>query len=124
MLLWIKIGILYGAPVVAVVLAIIYFVVLLLRVRRGGMTSRKAAARYPLTLLLAPATVVAVWGTAELASYLSVPSGRRYVWDAGAAWDILISLTPIAGYVAAPIAFLVVAFWITIALRNKDTRST
>jgi hypothetical protein len=119
MLLWIKIGILYGAPVVAVVLAMIYFVVLLLRVQRGGMTSRKAAVLYPLTLLLAPATVLVVWGTAELASFLSVPSGR-YVWDASAAWEVLVSLMPIAGYVAAPIALLIIAFWITLA--NTDVR--
>ena len=118
MLLWIKIGILYGAPVVAVVLAIVYFVVLLLRVRRGVITSRRAAARYPLTLLLAPATVFVVWATAELASYLSVPSGR-YVWNGSAAWEILLSLLPIAGYVAAPIVVLVVSFWLTLALSGN-----
>jgi hypothetical protein len=123
MLLWIKIGILYGAPVAAVVLAMVYFVVLWLRVRRGSLTTGQAAARYPLTLLLAPATVLVVWGTAEIASYLSVPSGR-YVWDAGTAWEVLVSLMPIAGYVAAPIALLIVAFWIALALRNKATRST
>jgi hypothetical protein len=121
MLLWIKIGVLYGAPVLAMVLAMLYFVVLLLRVRRGAVTPAKAAARYPLALLLAPATVLVVWGTAEIASYLSVASGR-YVWDAGAAWDVLVSLLPIAGYVAAPIALLVVAFWVTLALHTKGTR--
>ena len=121
MLLWIKIGVLYGAPVLAVVLAIVYFVVLLLRVRRGSITPARAAARYPLVLLLAPATVLVVWGTAEIASYLSVPSGR-YVWDAGAAWEVLVSLTPVAGYVVAPIALLVVAFWVTLALRARNAR--
>jgi hypothetical protein len=118
MLLWIKIGILYGAPVVAVLLAIVYFVVLLLRVRRGDITPARAAGRYPLVLLLAPATVLVVWSTAEIASYLSVPSGR-YVWNAGAAWEVLVSLMPIAGYVAAPITLLIAAFWATLALRNK-----
>jgi hypothetical protein len=122
MLLWIKIGVLYGAPVLAVVLAMLYFVVLLLRVRRGTVTPRRAATRYPLTLLLAPATVLVVWGTAEIASYLSVASGR-YVWGAGAAWEVLVSLLPIAGYVAAPIALLIAAFWATLALRNKRPRN-
>jgi hypothetical protein len=118
MLLWIKIGVLYGAPVLAVVLAMVYFVLLLVRVRRGTVTPKKAAALYPLALLLAPATVLVVWGTAEIAGYLSVPSGR-YVWDAGAAWEVLVSLLPIAGYVAAPIALLLVAFWVMLALRNR-----
>lgn len=122
MLLWIKIGVLYGAPVLAVALALVYFVMLLLRVRRGKVSPARAAALYPLALLLAPATVLVVWGTAEIASYLSVASGR-YVWDTGAAWDVLMSLLPIASYVAVPIALLIAAFWVTLALRNKRPRS-
>ena len=122
MLLWIKIGVLYGAPVLAVVLALVDFVVLLRRVRRGKVTPARAAALYPLALLLAPATALVVWGTAEIASYLSVASGR-YAWDSGAAWEVLVSLLPIAGYVAMPIALLIAAFWVTLALRNKRPRS-
>lgn len=119
MLLWIKIAVLYGAPVIAVLIAVVFFVVLLLRVRRGGMTRGKAAAVYPVVLLLPVATLLIVWGTAEVASYLAVPSGR-YVWDTHGALDVLVGLLPIAGYVAAPIALLVVAFWITLA--NTDAR--
>ena len=119
MLLWIKIAVLYGAPIVAVLLAVVFFAVLLMRVRRGAMTRGRAAAFYPLVLLLPAVTLVVVWGTAELASYLAVPSGR-YAWDAHAALDVLTGLLPIAGYVAAPIALLVVAFWV--ALANTDVR--
>jgi hypothetical protein len=119
MLLWIKIAVLYGAPIIAVLVAIVFLVVLLLRVRRGAITRGRAAAVYPVVLLLPVATLLIVWGTAEIASYLAVPSGR-YAWDASAALDVLVSLLPIAGYVAAPIALLVVALWIT--LWNTHTR--
>ena len=118
MLLWIKIAVLYGAPVVAVLLALVFFVVLLMRVRRGAMTRGRAAALYPLVLLLPAVTLVVVWGTAELASYLAVPSGR-YAWDAHAALDVLTGLLPIAGYVAAPIVVLILLFWATVGLFKR-----
>ncbi|MBI4195034.1 MAG: hypothetical protein HY526_08150 [Betaproteobacteria bacterium] len=114
MLLALKIGVFYGAPLVALVLAIAYFVVLLVRVRRGAIGRKKAAVRYSSTLLLAPATLIVVWGTAELTGYFAVPSGQ-YVWNASAAMDSLISLLPIAAYVGIPIAVLVLAFWSALA---------
>ena len=69
-------------------------------------------------LLLPAVTLVVVWGTAELASYLAVPSGR-YAWDANAALDVLTGLLPIAGYVAAPIVVLIILFWATVGLFKR-----
>lgn len=115
MWLGIKIAVLYGAPILAVVLAIAYFAVLLVRVRRGMISRGKAAALYSGTLLLPVAAVIVVWGTAELASYFTVGSDR-FVWDGSAAFEVLIGLLPIAAYVAAPIAVLVVSFWLALAV--------
>ena len=118
--LGIKIAVFYGAPVLAVVLAIAYFVVLLRRVRRGTLSRGKAAARYAATLLLPVAAVIVVWGTAELASYFSVGSDR-YVWDVRAALEVLIALLPIAAYAGAPIAVLVVLFWLMLTRSEIKT---
>lgn len=115
MWLGIKIAVLYGAPILAVVLAIAYFAALLVRVRRGTLSRGKAAALYSGTLLLPVAAVIVVWGTAELASYFTVASDR-FVWDGSAALQVLIGLLPIAAYAGAPIAVLVVLFWLTLAL--------
>lgn len=120
MWLGIKIAVFYGAPVLAVVLAIAYFPVLLRRVRRGTVSRGKAAARYATTLLLPVAAVIVVWGTAELASYFSVGSDR-YVWDVRAALDVLIGLLPIAAYAGAPVAVLVVLFWLMLSRSGSKT---
>lgn len=117
MLLWIKIAVLYGVPVLAVLLALVWFVALLKRVRSGTMTRGRAAGLYALTLLLPFVAVVIVWGTAEVASYLAVAS-RGYAWDPQAALEVLVSLLPIALYVGAPIVALAVAFWLTLAFRK------
>lgn len=114
MLLAIKIGVFYGAPIVAVVLALTYFAVLLVRVRRGAIERKKAAVRYSSTLLLPAVTVIVVWGTAEMTGYIAIPSGQ-YVWNASAAMDSLVSLLPIAAYVGIPIVVLVLAFWSAVA---------
>ena len=114
MWLAIKVGVFYGAPIVAVVLAIACFALLLVRVRRGAMSRGKAAALYPVTLLLPVAALIVVWGTAELAGYYAVPPGQ-YAWDGSAALQFLLSLLPLAAYVAIPIAVLVVLFWATLA---------
>jgi hypothetical protein len=98
-----RIGVLYGAPIVAVAAALAWFVLLWPR----------AAALYPLALLLAPTAVALIWGTAELASYLSVPAGG-FVWDAGEALALLRALLPVAAYVGIPVAALTVVFWITL----------
>jgi hypothetical protein len=58
-----------------------------------------------------------MWAVAELASYAAAGSDS-YTWDYDAALGVLRSLLPIAGYVAAPIALSVVAFW---ALLARDT---
>lgn len=111
----IKIAVFYGAPILAVVLAIAYFVLLLIRVRRGTVSRRKAAARYSITLLFPVAALIVIWGTAELASYFAVASDR-FVWDGGEALQLLVGLLPVAAYVGAPIAVLVITFWLTLAI--------
>ena len=110
-----KIGVFYGAPIVAVVSAVAYFVVLLLRVRRAALTRSKAALRYAWTLLFPLAVVVTVWGTAELAGYFAAASDG-FAWNPDASISFLLSLLPLAGYVGVPIAALNVAFWATLAL--------
>ena len=114
----IKVGVFYGAPVVALVLAIACIVLLLVRARRGTLSRGRAAALYPLTLLLPVAALIVVWGTAELASYFAVSSGR-YVWDGSAALQFLIGLLPLAAYVGIPIAALVVLFWAILAFSKQ-----
>jgi hypothetical protein len=118
MWLAIKIGVFYGAPIAAVGLAIAWFALLLVRVRRGTLSRGRAAALYPLTLLLPVAALIIVWGTAELAGYYAVPSGR-YAWDGSAALQFLLSLLPLAAYVLIPIAVLVVLFWAILGFSKK-----
>jgi hypothetical protein len=115
-----RIAVLYGAPVVAVAAAIAYLVALRLRVRRGALGRARAAALCPLALLLAPVAVAAIWATAELASYFSVPAGS-YAWDAAEALALLDALLPIAAYVGIAIAVLVVVFWITLAAWKRSS---
>ena len=121
MWLAIKIAVFYGAPILAVVLAIAYFAVILIRVRRGTINRRKAAALYSSTLLLPVAAVIVVWSTAELASYFAAGSDR-FVWDGSAALQLMIGLLPIAAYAGAPIAVLVVSFWLTLALWKSHSK--
>lgn len=110
MWLAVRIAVFYGAPALALALALAYFAVLVLRVRRGTLGRARAAALYPLALLLAPAALALIWATAELASYLSVPAGG-FAWDAGEALGLLYALLPIAAYVGIPVAVLTVVFW-------------
>lgn len=108
--MWIalRIGVLYAAPAVAVVLAFVYFVALWRRVRRGEVTRALAARRFAWMLLLPFVVVVVVWGMGEIASYFAV-GGDQYVFDAAASAQFLLSLTPLAGYVLGPIVVLLVA---------------
>jgi len=118
MLLWLRIGVLYGAPALALALAAWLFWLLWRRVRRGALGRARAAALYPLALLLAPAAVALIWATAELASYLSVPAGG-FAWDAGDALALLYALLPIAAYVGIPVAVLTVGFWVLLWAQGR-----
>lgn len=121
MLLAIKIAVFYGAPVIALVLAVVYFAVLWARVRRGVIDRKKAAVCYSGALLLPIAVLVVVWGTAELTGYFAIPSGQ-YAWDAGAAVDVLIGLLPLAVYVGIPVVVLVGLFWVLVGFRTPPSR--
>jgi len=110
--MWIalRVGVFYAVPVVAVAIAVAYFAVLMLRVRRGAIDGKKAAFRYASMLLLPIVVILMIWGAGELSSYLASPDDFR--WDTEASQSFLLSLLPIGVYVGAPIAALVVAFWL------------
>ena len=110
----IRIGVLYAAPAIAILAALVAFVVLLRRVRRGALHRTRAAWLYSTTLLLPVLVVIVIWGVGELASYFAVASDL-FAWDAQASLGFLLSLLPLGGYVAAPIALLVLVFWAIMA---------
>ena len=115
--MWItlKIGMFYGAPILAVVLALLWFVVLLLRVRRGQITRPRAALCYGWALVLPAFAVLLIWLTGEIAGYFS-SSVERFVWDPELSWQLLLGLLPIGLYVGAAILALQLLFWITVSL--------
>jgi len=114
----VRIGVLYGAPIIGVGAAILYFGVLLLRVRRGAIDAKKAPLRYASTLVLPLVVILIVWGAGEISSYLAAPGD--YHWDPESSRSFLLSLLPLGAYVGAPIAALVVAFWV--AMRSYRQR--
>lgn len=115
--MWItlKIGVFYGAPALAVVLALAWLAVLLLRVRRGQVTRPGAALRACWVLALPVAAVVLIWFTGEVAGYFS-STVEHFVWDPQRSFGLLRGLLPIGIYVGAAIAALLVLFWIVLAL--------
>jgi len=113
----IRIAVFYGAPIIAVGAAMLYFALLFLRVRRGAVDGRKAALRYMIVLLLPFAAVLVIWAAGELSSYLASP--EDFHWDAEASQAFLLSLLPLGAYVGAPIVALVAAFWATVALPRR-----
>ncbi len=115
--MWItlKIGMFYGAPILAVVLAMVWFVVLLLRVRRGQITRSRAVLCYGWALVLPVFAVLLIWLTGEIASYFS-SSVERFVWDPELSWQLLSGLLPLGFYVGAAILGLQLLFWIAVSL--------
>lgn len=115
--MWInlKIGMFYGAPILAVVLALVWFVMLLLRVRRGRITKPQAALRYGWALVLPLLAVLLIWLTGEIAGYFS-SSVEQFTWDAGLSWHLLLGLLPIGLYVGVVIVGLQVLLWIALSL--------
>ncbi len=113
--LTLKIGVFYGAPVLAVVLALAWFVGLLLRVRRGEMTRRRAALRFGWTLLLPVGAVLLIWLTGEITGHFS-STVQRFSWDPQIALDLLLGLLPLGLYVGAVILALQPLFWICLSL--------
>lgn len=111
----IKIGIFYGAPAFAVLLALTVFIVLLLRVRGGRLSRRQAALRSLWALLLPVPAVLLIWLTGEVAGYFSAPR-ERYVWDSDISLQLLRGLLPLGVYVAAAISGLQLLFWFALSL--------
>jgi hypothetical protein len=108
--MWIalRIGVLYAAPVIAVLGALAYFAVLWRRVRRGELPRARAVRKFAWMLLLPVDVVLVVWATGEVASYFAV-GGDQYAFDSAASAHFLWSLAPLAGYVFVPIAVLFAA---------------
>jgi hypothetical protein len=121
--MWIavRIGVLYAAPILAIVVAIAYFIVRFRRVRRGAIRREKAALHYASVLLLPIVVIAVVWGAGELSSYLGAP--QDYRWDAESSWSFLLSLLPLGLYVGVPIAALVIAFWLALKFSRPTRRS-
>jgi hypothetical protein len=119
MWIYLRIGVLYVAPALAVLIAAAAFVVLLRRVRRGVLSRAKAAWLYSTALLLPFAAIVVVWGVGELSSYFAA-GGGEFVWDPGVSLRFLAGLLPLAGYVGVPIALLVIAFWAMMATGGRE----
>lgn len=119
--LTLKIGVFYGAPVLAVVLALAWFAGLLLRVRRGEMTRRRAALRYGWTLLLPFGAVLLIWLTGEIAGYFS-STVQHFSWDPEISLGFLLGLLPLGLYVGAVILALQPLFWISLSLLRDGRR--
>ena len=122
--MWIavRIGVLYAAPIVAIVLAVAYFIVLFLRARRGAISREKAALRYTSVLLLPIIVIVIVWGAGEVSSYFASPQDYRWDWEASRLF--LQSLLPLGAYVGAPIAALVIGFWFAVKASTPSQPTT
>ncbi|HEY3177936.1 MAG TPA: hypothetical protein VGL25_03550 [Casimicrobiaceae bacterium] len=108
----IRIGVLYGAPILAIIGAVAYFIVMFLRVRRGAISRERAALRYSSVLLLPIVVVLVIWGAGEISSYLAAPDD--FHWNLESSRSFLLSLLPLAVYVGAPIVALVAAFWLVV----------
>jgi len=121
--MWIavRIGVLYAAPIVAIVMAIAYFIVLFRRARRGAISREKAALRYASVLLLPIVVVLVIWAAGEFSSYFAAPEDFR--WDAEASWSFLVSLLPLGLYVGIPTALLVIVFWLAVRF-SRPTSAT
>lgn len=117
----VRIGVFYAAPVIAIGVAVAYFAVLMLRVRRGAIDGSKAALRYTTTLLLPVAVILIIWGAGEIASYFAAPGDFQFDVDASRAF--FVTVLPLGIYVGVPIFALVVAFWTIVRrprLRRRD----
>lgn len=115
MWLTVKIGMFYGAPVLALLLALAVLVLLWLRARRGRISRLQAALRSLWTLLLPASAVLLIWLTGEIAGYFSAPR-ERYIWDAEISLNLLLALLPVGVYLAAAIGGLLLLFWIALSL--------
>ncbi len=111
----IKIGMFYGAPVLAVLLALAAFVVLLLQVRRRRISRRQAVLRYLWALLLPAGALLLIVLTGELAGYFS-SSVARYAWDSDRTLGLLTGLLPLGMTVAAAVGVLQLLFWMVLLL--------
>ena len=115
MWLHIKIGMFYGAPVLALLLALAALVRLGLRVRCGQLSRSQALLCALWTLLLPVAAVLLIWLTGEAAGYFSSPL-ERYVWDAGISLSLLRALLPVGFYIAAAVGGLLLLFGLALSL--------
>ncbi|MBY0266698.1 MAG: hypothetical protein K2W84_09825 [Burkholderiales bacterium] len=105
MWLSIKIAMFYGAPVAAVLAALVLAVVLVLRVRSGRLGWRHAGLLYLWAWLAPLAALLLIVLTGELAGYFS-STVTQYQWDGQRVLGLLQGVLPVAAYVAAAVVVL------------------
>jgi|LNFM01.1.fsa_nt_gb hypothetical protein len=101
----IKVAMLYGAPVAAVLAALLLMVVLVLRVRGGRATRWRAGLLYLWAWLAPVAALLMITLTSEMAGYFS-STVTHYQWDGQRVLGLLNGLLPVAAYVAAAVLAL------------------
>ena len=119
----IKVGVLYAAPIVSMILAVAYFAMLLVRVHRGKLAKSQAALRFATTFLLPLIVLVVVWGTGEIAGRLAGAT-RQFEWDPDASLQFLASLLPLVAYMYVPVIVLNAALWMWMAFSPSLRRKT
>jgi hypothetical protein len=114
--MWIalKIGMLYGAPAAALVVALAWSVLTLRRVRRGSIDRARALWCHAWIFALPFAAVFAIWSTAEAASYFLF-TGADFKWDAQGSLALLGVLVPVAGCLLGAMLVLHLALWAVLA---------
>lgn len=101
----IKIAMFYGAPVAAVLAALVLAVVLVLRVRSGRLGWRRAGLLYLWAWQAPAATLLLIALTSEVAGYFS-STVTKYQWDGQRVLGLLQGVLPVAAYVAAAVLVL------------------
>lgn len=105
MWLSIKIAVFYGAPVAAVLAALLLMVVLALRVRNGRLPRRRAGLLFLWAWLAPAAALLLIVLTGEVAGYFS-STVTQYQWDGQRMLGLLQGVLPLAAYVAAAVLAL------------------
>ncbi len=95
----------YGAPVAAVLAALLLMVVLALRVRSGRLPQRRAGLLFLWAWLAPAAALLLIVLTGEVAGYFS-STVTQYQWDGQRVLGLLQGLLPLAAYVAGAVLVL------------------
>jgi hypothetical protein len=115
----VKIAILYGAPALAILVAVVAFVVAFRDVRSGRQSRSRAGLRYAATLLLPFAAWLLVWLASDVSSFRE--AAPQASWDTyRPSIGLLLALLPLAVYLLVPVALLNIAFWLVARPRRAQ----